>query len=266
LTFFAVAAAAIVALTVRMVTAQKQNERNVPTFNGAFSTLSPTHAPSASPAPTLLNVTDCPMFNLEGTPLIEGDPYRHQAVYDFLSIFGASDLGDDVRSFDICSAENLAVWWLSAELSDQFATEGIGIDPAYGLERMVMVTIYLLMNGPGWSNRTNWLGNVTHCEWAGVQCDFGNVVSLVLMFEGLHGPIPSAIGYLFELETLILSSNVIEGTLPSEIGSMTELSESSGCACNFCCLTISSWFTSIVMFFPRSSGYKSQLPHRLCSL
>ena len=57
----------------------------------------------------------------------------------------------------------------------------------------------------------------------GVLCSGFTVTGIQLPGAGLVGSIPSSIGYLTSLTTLMLSSNSIQGVIPSSIGVLTAL-------------------------------------------
>ena len=61
------------------------------------------------------------------------------------------------------------------------------------------------------------------CQWSGVQCSDGHVVSLQLVHKQLTGTIPSEIGQLTQLQQLDLTNNQLEGELPEEIGQLAQL-------------------------------------------
>lgn len=61
-------------------------------------------------------------------------------------------------------------------------------------------------------------------SWGGVTCDTSlNVVSINLTLVGLSGTLPSSLGSLTSLETLILSGNWISGPIPESLYSLTKL-------------------------------------------
>ncbi len=84
-------------------------------------------------------------------------------------------------------------------------------------------TLYNTTNGPGWTNSTNWLADLTPCDWHGVTCAGGSVTELNLYGNGLDGPIPSELADLPNLTWLHLRRNDLTGAIPSELGGLADL-------------------------------------------
>ncbi|MEP7351927.1 MAG: hypothetical protein ABI824_01715 [Acidobacteriota bacterium] len=86
-------------------------------------------------------------------------------------------------------------------------------------ERAVLVNLYNSTNGAGWTNKTNWNGEVgTECTWFGVVCVADHVNGIYLYNNQLAGTIP-ALGALTNLQFLSLEVNQLKGSIPS----LTEL-------------------------------------------
>jgi hypothetical protein len=96
-------------------------------------------------------------------------------------------------------------------------------------ERAALVALYNATNGPGWTNRTGWLGAPgTECSWHGVDCSEGgtSVILITLDANELAGSIPPELGHLSNLTYLSLRENQLSGSLPAalgELGSLTHL-------------------------------------------
>ena len=91
-------------------------------------------------------------------------------------------------------------------------------------ERAALVALYSSTNGTAWTNRTNWLGAAgTECTWYGVTCDGSaeHVTGLTLDSNNLNGPIPSEIGNLTALTTLLLRRNWLSGPIPPGVWSLS---------------------------------------------
>lgn len=88
--------------------------------------------------------------------------------------------------------------------------------------------IYTATDGAGWTNASGWATATNPCTWYGVRCDgtplgaFG-VTELDLSWNQLTGPLPSALGGLAHLQTLVLQGNDLTGPIPAEIGSLSGL-------------------------------------------
>jgi Leucine-rich repeat (LRR) protein len=93
-------------------------------------------------------------------------------------------------------------------------------------EREALIELYQSTNGPGWMDKTNWLGAPgTECTWFGVECNEAqsNVVELELDSNQLSGPIPAGIAHLTNLTWLGLKDNQLSGTIPPQLGTLANL-------------------------------------------
>ncbi len=80
-----------------------------------------------------------------------------------------------------------------------------------------LVAIYQSTNGEGWDNQTGWLVDENVCNWYGIACNNGTVVSLDLFGNNLSGPLPLEIGGFPDLRTLTLNDNSLTGPIPLTI-------------------------------------------------
>ena len=105
---------------------------------------------------------------------------------------------------------------------------------AGGDDRAALEALYNATNGPGWTNRTNWLTGARLPEWFGVTTDGDRVTALDLSGNGLSGSIPPALGNLTALQRLHLGSrqdvtsgqrfyNALSGFIPAELARLTDL-------------------------------------------
>lgn len=93
-------------------------------------------------------------------------------------------------------------------------------------DRDALLAIYNALDGPHWTNNTNWCSDKPLSEWYGVSVsDKGYVIFLELNGNGLSGVIPPEIGNLSQLEKLYLGVNAITGSIPPEIGRLQALKE-----------------------------------------
>ncbi|MBD2753911.1 immunoglobulin domain-containing protein [Spirosoma validum] len=87
-----------------------------------------------------------------------------------------------------------------------------------------LVDLYNATNGPGWTNKSNWLNSCIPCGWAGVTCDGNNRVTRLNLFNNnLNGSLPASLSALTSLQTLDLQSNNLSGTLPSSFSALINL-------------------------------------------
>ena len=91
-------------------------------------------------------------------------------------------------------------------------------------DRAVLVALYEATNGPDWDESDNWLTDAPLNAWHGVETHAnGRVRSLRLSTNNLVGEIPSELGNLTGLDTLVLGVNKLEGEIPPELGNLTNL-------------------------------------------
>ena len=82
---------------------------------------------------------------------------------------------------------------------------------------MALLALYDSTGGDDWKDRTGWLSSSSPCEWHGISCKRGHVVSISLLSNQLTGPIPPELGNLGALEVLLLHDNQQTGTIPSPL-------------------------------------------------
>ena len=92
-------------------------------------------------------------------------------------------------------------------------------------ERDALMVFYNALDGPNWSDNTNWGTAQPVREWANVTTAGNKVIGLDFFgISGLNGQIPSEIEDLINLEYLSLAlSENITGPLPTSIGNLSQL-------------------------------------------
>ena len=85
--------------------------------------------------------------------------------------------------------------------------------------------LYDATDGANWEDNTNWLSDQPLDTWYGVSLDSSGRVSwLSLSDNGLSGTIPSKLGDLGSIRTLLdLSNNQLTGGIPKELSKLTQL-------------------------------------------
>ncbi|GIQ87071.1 hypothetical protein KIPB_009039 [Kipferlia bialata] len=121
----------------------------------------------------------------------------------------------------------------------------LALCPSQLTEKEVLEEIYTHTNGPYWTQDNNWLSVVPYCYWTGVTCNKrGQISGLDLTGFGLTGDLPSELGCLPYLKTLVLSDNNLTSTIPSSIGYLSHLQE----------------------FYAESAGLTGPIPSSVCDL
>lgn len=90
-------------------------------------------------------------------------------------------------------------------------------------ERAALVAFYEGTHGPEWVDQRGWLSDAPVCEWYGVSCEGGRVVSLTMNWNSLRGELPTALAQLSQLRTLVLYYNQLSGPLPPELSELQHL-------------------------------------------
>ena len=87
------------------------------------------------------------------------------------------------------------------------------------LECYALEAFFDSTNGESWIDNTGWLVDSDPCNWYGVFCSDDRVWVLHLQDNNLSGQIPSEIGFLSQINHIVLSDNRITGSIPVELGS-----------------------------------------------
>lgn len=91
------------------------------------------------------------------------------------------------------------------------------------VDSLALVDLYNGTGGPGWINNNNWLTASPVSTWSGVIVSGGRVISLRMAANNLTGSIPSSIGNLSGLDTLVFISNKFSGSIPASLGQLSSL-------------------------------------------
>ena len=91
--------------------------------------------------------------------------------------------------------------------------------------RAVLLKFYEALDGPGWTDNTNWGTDAPLGTWHGVETDSeGRVTGLRMRENGLTGRIPPEVGLLKALEFLNLArGDSVSGLIPPELGNLWNL-------------------------------------------
>ena len=96
--------------------------------------------------------------------------------------------------------------------------------PVPSPDRDVLIALYNAMDGPNWSNNSNWLSERHVDEWYGVNTDEeGRVTALNLGGNNLKGALTAQLARLSYLEGLSLEGNQLTGAIPLELGELANL-------------------------------------------
>ena len=151
-----------------------------------------------------------------------------QSVEDAVVTWQSSDEAvATVSALGLVTAVKNGVTRITATSGDVLASIGVSVHIRMpSPDRNVLVALYNAMDGPNWTNNTNWLSENRHVDdWFGVNTDEeGRVTALNLGNNGLIGQLPVALSQLSSLEGLALENNRLTGTIPPELGQLTNLS------------------------------------------
>ncbi len=86
-----------------------------------------------------------------------------------------------------------------------------------------LLAFYNATSGTNWTHNNGWLAFVSPCDWFGISCDAGHVLSIDLHDNRLNGHIPAELGDLSKLADLRLYSNQLSGSIPPELGDLSNL-------------------------------------------
>lgn len=91
-------------------------------------------------------------------------------------------------------------------------------------DSLALVSIYNSLDGPNWTDNTNWLtpdSSIT--TWSHVTVSGGRVTQLNLNNNNISGTIPPEIGNLSALGSLAMDGAGLTGTLPPQLGNLLSL-------------------------------------------
>lgn len=81
-------------------------------------------------------------------------------------------------------------------------------------DSLALVDLYNSTDGPHWINHVNWLTKQPVPYWNGVHVTGNRVTEISLYGNKLSGTIPSSLGNLSKLQSLVLFSNQLTGSIP----------------------------------------------------
>ena len=89
--------------------------------------------------------------------------------------------------------------------------------------RDALAALYHAGDGAHWRANNHWLSGSV-CRWHGIECDgSGEVTSIDLGGNGVHGTLPSQLASLAQLKVLNIDESRLSGTLPAKVGSLSKL-------------------------------------------
>lgn len=170
---------------------------------------------------TLVNVTDLEyFFDIDpgygsGTsiPITPNSPNPIREIG-----LAAGALPEGIHTVHVRARDENGRW--GPHESAQFSAYG----PGRELDSAALAYVFNQLNGPAWTNATNWLsGNLD--TWYGVDVVGTRVDSVKLPNNGLAGELPLEMGYVLNLKKLDLSDNFLVDTVDAELAQLSLLEE-----------------------------------------
>ena len=90
-------------------------------------------------------------------------------------------------------------------------------------DRDVLIILYCATGGANWITKNNWLSSQALNSWQLVTATGTTVKKINLYDNRLTGAIPSELGELGSLETLVLHTNKLTGKIPTELENLNSL-------------------------------------------
>lgn len=167
-----------------------------------------THTPVAAPS---LRPTSLPSIGPTLQPVPAPSPLSFEDVI-------CAQLSDCSALSDIFTPTGRAFDWVKS-------------DPSQSVERFALAVFYFSTTGDSWIRRDGWLprDGQSECNWFGVSCSTGGLVtSLKLEFNNVNGRLPSELGLLAKLTSLVIrnppkSVPSMTGEIPRSLGELEEL-------------------------------------------
>ena len=237
---------------------------------------------STTPTPTTLSPpTDSPTFLV-----------RTASILDFVSsiTFTNRTIRYPAPSDTTVTPEEMAVQWLIDDDPLQLSAVETA-DQARLTQRYSLAAFYFSTNGDFWTLLNNgWLVEEDECAWRGITClstektvinidlkernlntgdrgfsdDFALLRNLTLVDlagnPNLHGPLPTSIGNLENLQFIDFSRCGLWGTLPETVGRWTKLRGFVVNQCEYDCEDDDDCFDIDCTNFATGSGFTGTLP------
>lgn len=89
------------------------------------------------------------------------------------------------------------------------------------MAREALTALYHMTSG--WRIKSRWLDGGSICRWHGIECVDEEVTSIDLGGNGMFGYLPTQLASLSMLRVLNIDESRLSGTLPSELGSLQKL-------------------------------------------
>eukprot|EP00568_Trieres_chinensis_P004534 CAMPEP_0183311222 /NCGR_PEP_ID=MMETSP0160_2-20130417/35791_1 /TAXON_ID=2839 ORGANISM="Odontella Sinensis, Strain Grunow 1884" /NCGR_SAMPLE_ID=MMETSP0160_2 /ASSEMBLY_ACC=CAM_ASM_000250 /LENGTH=146 /DNA_ID=CAMNT_0025475733 /DNA_START=57 /DNA_END=497 /DNA_ORIENTATION=+ len=123
-----------------------------------------------------------------------------------------------IDAFNDSTPQHAAMTWL---LQSEYRDLGSNSHAMVG-QRYILALLFFETGGPGWTEKTGFLGPGNECEWVGVKCkeSTGVVTHLSLAKNNL-----TEIWGLVGLEFMDLEFNVIVGEIPPAVCDLESLGE-----------------------------------------
>ena len=156
-------------------------------------------------------------YRLASDPLLLDIMHILLAQY-YVEYFTTTDLGGASAYLKRAEIEALADGFASAQYAIPLPLATSTVSSDLSKERLALVALYNMTDGPNWATTTNWLSEEPFGEWHGVKTNRRSVIELDLKTNQLNGQIPSDLEDLSNLKLLSFAGNRLSGEIPAELG------------------------------------------------
>jgi len=168
---------------------------------------------------------DFDRIQIIGNPLLDDISHLGDAASAELIIIQNNPNLDNCSITPVCSAIIDAAAIVNIQNNASGCNSNAEVKTGCFPDLTALIDIYNATDGANWTDNTGWVDgaagtNCTPCDgtWTGITCDANDRVTEILMvFNGLAGPLPASVGDLTHLRIFSLGFNDLTGALPTSL-------------------------------------------------